>query len=289
MRRVLTIGSGILAAAGLLIAGLLANDRPEDTFDRIQRDHHIRVGYAPEAPFAYRTSQGYVTGEAPEIARKILGNLGITQIDWVQTEWSALIPDMKAGRFDMIAAGMFVSCDRMQEIALTRPTYHLPPALLVARGNPRRLHSFADIAQRPALRLAVVRGAQEQEIAQSQGIAADQIVAVPDAQTGLTAVRLGRADALALTSLSARSLAISDPRAAEVAMPFEVPLIAGAPAADFGAFGVRPEDPKLLQALNQQLSSFVGSEEHVRLVSPFGFTPDLLATSQPTVPMWACP
>jgi polar amino acid transport system substrate-binding protein len=276
MRRSFRAGY-VLVLAGLVIVALaLLLRQPENTLERARRSGSIRVGYAPEAPFAFRDAAGNVTGEAPEIAREVLRRMGITRIDWVQTEWGSLIPDLQAGRFDMIASGMFVTCDRAQEIAFSRPTFRLEEALLVARGNPKQLHSYADIAARPDVRLAVVRGAQERRIARAQGRPDERVLPVPDAQTGLAAVRSGRVDALALTTVSIARLAASDPAHVERAMPFNAPLIDGRSLEGYGAFGMRREDRALLQAVNEQLERLIGSDEHLRLVARFGFTPDEL-------------
>ena len=274
MRRLFWVGPALAAVVLVALVVLVTMRRSEDTLEQARRSGVIRVGYAPEAPFAFRAPNGTVTGESPEIAREVLRRMGIARIEWVQTEWGALIPELKARQFDIIAAGMFITCERAREVAFTRPTFRLGEALLVAQGNPRQLHSYADIKVRADVHLAVVRGAIEYQIAQAQGIPDERILAVPDAQTGLVAVRSGRVDALALTSMSVDRLAASDPTHVERAMPFDAPLMNGQPVAGYGALAVRPEDDALLQALNAELAQIVGSDEHLRLVARFGFSRD---------------
>ena len=80
----------------------------ETTLDRAKRERVLRIGYANDIPYGYKTADGYLTGEAPEIARRILADMGIPEIEGVFTEFGSLIPALKAGRFDMIAAGMFI-------------------------------------------------------------------------------------------------------------------------------------------------------------------------------------
>src|SRR5690606_9336524 len=93
-----------------------------------------------------------------EIARKVFARMGVTQIDAVLTEWGGLIPGLMAGRFDMIAAGMYVTPERARQVLFTDPHYRLRDTLLVARGNPRKLTSYADIAADPKVKLAVMSG-----------------------------------------------------------------------------------------------------------------------------------
>ncbi|MEN9933642.1 MAG: hypothetical protein RLZZ387_221 [Chloroflexota bacterium] len=273
MRRAPIILALALLASALVAGAIVQLWRPEQTLERVQRRGVIRVGYAPERPFAYRDARGSVTGEAPEVARVVLARMGIARIEWVQTEWAELIPELRAGRFDMIVAGMFITCERATQIAFTEPTYGADQAMLVRRGNPHRLHSYADVVRGGGTQLAVIAGAHELLIARALGLPEEQLLVVPDARTGLAAVQTGRADGLALTRISVVSLAASDPSGSvEPAEPFEQPQVPGLPARGYGAFGVRPEDTELRDALNAQLRDFIGSPEHRRLVEPFGFS-----------------
>ena len=51
----------------------------------------MRIGYANETPFAYTALDGSVTGESPEIVRKIFEHMGVEKINPVLTEWGSLI------------------------------------------------------------------------------------------------------------------------------------------------------------------------------------------------------
>ncbi len=274
MRRISFVPITIILLSFLLLTTIfLWFQVPEQTLERVQRRGVIRVGYAPERPFAFRDASDRVTGESPELARKLLARMGITSVEWVQTEWDDLIPELNAGRFDMIAIGMFVTCERAQKIAFTEPTYLLEQAFLVRAGNPKQLHSYADVRNRPDARLAVISGAQEQVLARAVGIPDNRILVVPDARTGYVAVRQGEADALALTrpSIAAR-VATAEPNTVELATPFVQPNVEGIKARGYGAFGLRWEDTTLREALNAQLRQFIGTLEHQQLMAPFGFT-----------------
>ena len=82
----------------------------------------IRISYANEAPFAYMDSQrAEVTGESVEIARVVLKRMGINQVEGVLTEFGSLIPGLQAKRFDIIAAGMYVTPERCRQAAFSIP------------------------------------------------------------------------------------------------------------------------------------------------------------------------
>lgn len=261
----------------LLILGLIflaaCSTDSETTFTRIKKEGVIRVGFANDIPYGYKTPEGKLTGEAPEIARKVLAKMGINKIEGVFVEFGSLIPALKAGRFDMIAAGMFILPERCREIAFSEPTYSIGQAFLVRAENPKKLHSYEDVVNNPDAILCVMEGAAEVGYARAIGIPDSRTFTVPDTPTGFDAVRLGRADALALTSLSIQKLVDSanDPTI-ERAHPFKDPVVNGKTIRGYGAFGFRKEDRDLLEEFNLHLKAFIGTKEHSDIVKPFGFT-----------------
>jgi polar amino acid transport system substrate-binding protein len=244
------------------------------TLERIRREGVIRVGYANEAPYAYMdSSTARLTGEAPEIARVIASRMGIEKIEGVLTEFGSLIPGLAARRFDVIAAGMYITPERCKQVAFTNPTYGIGEAFVVKAGNPLDLHRYEDIAAHATARLGVVAGTVEHGYARSVGIPDDRVKVFPDAPSALDGVRTGRVDAFAGTSLTIQDL-LSKSRSDQIeqAVPFTDPVIDGQRVIGYGAFVLRKEDTALLAAFNEQLADFIGTEEHLALVKPFGFT-----------------
>jgi polar amino acid transport system substrate-binding protein len=92
----------------------------ETTLERIKRAGEIRIGFANEAPFGYQTPDGKLTGEAPEVGKAVLKQLGITKVEGVLTEFGALIPGLRAGHFDMIAAGMYITPQRCKQVQFSQ-------------------------------------------------------------------------------------------------------------------------------------------------------------------------
>lgn len=244
------------------------------TIERIRERGVVRVGYANEAPFAYMdTASGRLTGEAPEIARIAFGLLGVSRIEGVLTEFGSLIPGLQAGRFDVIAAGMYITPARCREVMFTDPTYGIGEALLVPVDNPLSLHGYADVVARPEARLGVVAGAIQLDYARRTGVPESRIVILPDPPSALAAVEAGRIDAYAATALTVQDLlARSGTTRVERASPFVDPVIDGQSVRGYGAFALRREDRALAELLNEQLAGFIGSARHLELVQPFGFT-----------------
>jgi polar amino acid transport system substrate-binding protein len=246
----------------------------EPTLERIRREGVVRVGFANEAPFAFiDTSSGRLTGEAPEIARVVFSRLGVGEIEGVLTEFASLIPGLKAGRFDVIAAGMYVTPERCREVAFSQPTYAVGEAFLVAAGNPLQLHGYEDVRDRADVRLGVMAGAVERDYAERMGIPEARVVVFPDAPSAVAGLLAGRIDAFAATSLTAGDLLAKATGAAlERAEPFRNPVFEGRPARGHGAFASRKSNPALREAVDGELKAFLGSPEHRALVRPFGFT-----------------
>ncbi|HEV8389461.1 MAG TPA: ectoine/hydroxyectoine ABC transporter substrate-binding protein EhuB, partial [Dongiaceae bacterium] len=150
-----------LGAATAAMAGGTRIAFAETTLERAKAQGFIRVGFANEAPFGYATPDGKLTGEAPEVAKAVLAKIGIPQVDGVLTEFGSLIPGLKAGRFDIIAAGMFITPKRCAEIAYSEPSYGIGEAMLVSKGNPKAVKDFSTFAGNKDLKLAVMSGAVE--------------------------------------------------------------------------------------------------------------------------------
>src|SRR5919106_5850702 len=262
-------GRWFLSAAvlALTVTGAKAQDLLEET----KESGSISVGIANEAPYGYTSPEGELTGEAPEIAKHILGQMGIEDVEAVITEFGSLIPGLKAGRFDMVAAGMFVTPVRCEQVAFSEPTYGIGQAFLVAEGNPKGLQTYEDFKANADSTLAVMGGAIERTYARDAGVPDEQVMVVPDTAAGTAAVQAGRADAFALTSLSIRRLA-DGAEGVEMAGAFSE--VAGQSVKGHGGFAFRPDDQAFLDAVNAELAAVIRTQEHLDLVAPFGWTED---------------
>lgn len=240
----------------------------ENTLQKIKKQGYIRVGFANEAPYSYATSNGKLTGESPSVFKYAMKKLGVDEVDGVLTEWGALIPGLKAGRFDAIVASMYITPKRCEQILFADPTYGIGEAFVVRKGNPDGINTYQDAINKNK-KIAFIAGTAEVEHAKMAGLKMDQRVIVPDFISAVAAVKSGRVSAAAYTSLTAKDLASKDD-AIDRATPFTF-THKGKKYRGEGSFGFRKEDKELRDAVNAILKDFIGTQEHLDMIKEFGF------------------
>ncbi|WP_236700347.1 ectoine/hydroxyectoine ABC transporter substrate-binding protein EhuB [Allosalinactinospora lopnorensis] len=269
-------GVGLAVVAGPTLLGACSRVGTGNTMDRIREQGYISVGFANEAPYGYTDVEtGELTGQAPELARAIFGELGIDALRGVPVQFDGLIPGLLGGQFDMVAAGMAITPERCQEVAFTNPDYLARTAFLVPEGNPEGIESFGAFVENQDLTLGVMNATVEQQTAEDAGVPGDQVQTAADPSSLFELLETGRIDAVSLTAISLRWML--DVRGG----PFEVteaffPVIDGEEQVGGGGFAVRQEDGDLREAFNTQLEEFKESGRLLEIIEPFGFSADEL-------------
>lgn len=261
------LGSLLAVAAGALF-WFSARD---GSLERVRGAGGLRIGFAVEAPYAFLTHSGEVTGQSPEVARQVAARLGIHDIEWRLMEFGALLKELQEGRIDVIAAGMFITRERAAQVDFSDPIFHARPGLLTVRGNPHRLHSFGAVRANARVRVAVLTGSVEADALRETGLDEPRLVMVPDAQTGQAAVETGLADALALTSPTLKWMTMRHPGKTELAQPFDLTGPVVEKCSGYGAFAFRKQDKALLEAWNREQRAFLATEGYRALMKRFGF------------------
>ena len=240
------------------------------SLQRVVSSGVITIGYSIEPPHAFLAADGEVTGASPEIARHVMGKLGVRDVRWRKSEFGDLINELEAGHIDMIAAGMVITPARMRRISFLPVVFVDPPSLLVLKGNPKNIHSYRQIVDDPSIRIAALLGAVEEEVYRGLGIDPARVLAMPDVTTLRTAIAGGVVDAVALPLSIVRKMAEDDRLGrTEVNESYQNPP-EGIPCST--AFACRKGDLTLLRAVARELDAFIGTEEYLSLISSFGLT-----------------
>ncbi|MBE1284538.1 MAG: ectoine/hydroxyectoine ABC transporter substrate-binding protein EhuB [Rhodobacteraceae bacterium] len=265
----------VLSSAAVAVA-LAMTATPSFAADLMERTkgEGLRVAFYNFVPYAYKDANDNLVGTDVETLAAVLEKMGGKIAEAKSTDWGALIPGVKAKRFDVVAAGMFVTPKRCAAVRFSEPTFGIQQAMLVAKGNPKGVMNYETIAEN-GLRVGTVAGSAQTGYARSAGIADSSIMELPDNPTGVAALKAGRVDAWAVSAPGVRQIIASQDNDELESSPIFAE-VAGKPAVSHGAFAFRPEDAEFVEAFNAVMKDFIGSPEHVAIMEKHGMTADEL-------------
>ncbi len=234
----------------------------------------LNVAFYNFKPYAYVDEDGTLTGTDVDTLGAVLEKMGGKIADAKAIEWGALIPGVKSGRFDVVAAGMFVTPKRCAEVRFSEPTFGIQQTLIVAKGNPHGVVDYGSIADM-GLTVAVIAGAAQAGYAEASGVPADRIMSIPDNPTAIAALRADRAQVYALSVPGSREVVRGVPEQ-DLEMVPAFKIVAGELAMPHGAFAFRKDDGDFVDAFNAELTAFVGSPDHLAIFARHGMEADEL-------------
>lgn len=240
------------------------------SLEEIRESGTIRIAVANEIPYGYIDPNGEALGAGPDVAKHIVEELGIENIEWVTAEFSGLIPGLQADRFDMVAAEMAILPARCEQVIYSEPNTSYGEGLLVAAGNPNDIHAYSDFAEGDA-KVAIMAGADQLEMLQALGVPEENMVTISSNADAISTVSTGRADAYAATGLTASELA-GQSDAVEVAGEFVDPVVNGEEVRSWGGFTFAQGSEDLRDAVNEVLAEYKGTDEWRETLSGYGFT-----------------
>ena len=163
-----------------------------------------------------------------DLARVLLENVGIAQMENIFVTFDLIIPGLQTGRWDMSGFHFLITPERCEPVTFTNPLARYTQGAMVTEGNPLNIHSYADIGANPDIRLAVQAGSAETEWAKDAGVDESKIQSYPEERLAIEAVRQGRADVYLQAQFSL-NLAndLYDVTGVEPAEPFTGPIVDG--------------------------------------------------------------
>ena len=258
----IAIAAGLALLAAIAVTWAFYSQRGHDP-----SAGSLRIGYAIEPPYAFYEN-GQLKGESIDSAEMIATRLGVKRVEWINCEFDRLIPHLRAGEFDMIASGFFITPERRKLVAFVRPAIKVRQGLLVPRGNPLKLKSYSDAVVRK-VRLAVLKGSFEESLVRKLGASSADLIIAPDVLTARVAVESGRADALALSVPAVRWMAANSSGGGALEALDELEQSA---SPSFTAFAFRLDDKDRVKSWNAGLMKFIGSQAHLEIVRRYAFT-----------------
>lgn len=139
-RRVFALAAGI---AGLG-AVPLAMAQPT-TLAAIRQAGRLRIGCeATYPPFTYRDA-GRIVGDDVDLATEMCADLGV-QPEFIDTQWSGVIPALYAGWFDIIMSSMSYTKPRMERVGFSIPYAEAGQSLLIRARDANTIKTIEDMS-----------------------------------------------------------------------------------------------------------------------------------------------
>ncbi|MSO92813.1 MAG: ectoine/hydroxyectoine ABC transporter substrate-binding protein EhuB [Rhodospirillales bacterium] len=278
------IAAGALALATAFAVPIAAN---ADAFtDKVKKDG-ITVAYAEESPWAFLGPDKKVAGTDPEVIDGILKKMGVKEIKYQNTEWSTLVPGVRAKRFDMAITGIFIKPDRCTQVIFTDPIMIAPDGMIVMKGNPKKINGFDAFVKDRSLKMGTtIGGTGPRDHALAVGVNRDQIVELPDTPTQIAAMKAGRIHAALNTDQgNVAILEQAKDTAVEVARPFKQAEKDGKLLVGVTAFAFQPDAGAFVKEFNKHLATVRGSPEHLKILKKYGLSEDALPAKGVTTAM----
>jgi proton glutamate symport protein len=128
---------------------------PESSMARIQQVDELRVGYNDGIiPFCYRNSAGQLVGYDVSFAYRLAADLNVN-LRFIPFEWQSLADDLKAQRFDIAMAGIYVTDDRLATLRVSDPYFKSPLAVFLPRERVDAFRTRSEIVSRTDVRIGV--------------------------------------------------------------------------------------------------------------------------------------
>lgn len=269
----------ILSLCLTVLSALSANAGP--LTDRIAAGKTIRIGFANEVPWSFlgkdKTPKGFVNAHTVGV----LNSMGYNKIEAVVTDWSGLIPALKAGRLDAITGGMYILASRCKNIAFSQPMAAVGDAFIVAPGNPKRLNNYQDLKKTGA-KFITGAGYNTVEAAKREGVLDANVMQVPGPTEILAAVKSGRADAGGVTYFTAVNLVKEAKGAIDISDVTKLPEW----TRNWVGIGFRKEDQDFIAKFNVAQTKYIGTEAMLKAVSQYGYSKTTLPGDKTT--KWVC-
>lgn len=267
MLRSLMLGASLFLSVSTVV-------QAEGLLEAVKAGKAVRVGFAEQEPFIVSGPNGQLIGYEADLLKAVLAKFGSSQLQAVPTQFGALIPGLQARRFDVIASDLYIRPDRCKLVAFAEPTHIVNDGIVVRSGNPKGIHSYADIAKDPSVKVGYLTGGGPiADHALAAGVKAEQLVTLPDVASLFAAVKTGRIDVFLNPAVTvAATLKTANDPALERGLPFAQAVIDAKPAVGVGSFAFRREDQAFVEEFNKHLSEVLLSGEAAKIGQPYGFS-----------------
>jgi polar amino acid transport system substrate-binding protein len=203
----------------------------------------VRIGTeGAYAPYNYVDDNGKLAGYEIDLGNAICAEAKLT-CEFVTNEWDSIIPNLVAGNYDMIMAGMSVTEDRKKTIAFSDEYYPAEPSRFMAAAGAK-----FDFTALKGLKIGVQGATMHAAYAEANLAAGNKILSFETFDQAVADLAAGNIDLF---------LADGDPlnNVAEASKGAMVAVGEGIRIGEGMAVGLRQKDTDLAATLNKALTS----------------------------------
>lgn len=194
------------------------------------------------APWNFMNEAGEVDGFEIELGNELCARAEL-ECEWVVNEWDTIIPNLVAGNYDAIIAGMSITEERMQTIDFTDNYYPPDPSKFAVAGG-----ADIDFDTMSGLRIGVQGATIQAAYAQENFGDGNTIVSYETADQSIADLSSGNVDTVLADGGYLEPIVAASGGALEIAGP-DVLIGDGVGA------GLRKEDDELQQKLDAAIAS----------------------------------
>jgi polar amino acid transport system substrate-binding protein len=256
------------AATGALGALPRAAMAAPVTLEQLRKNGEMRIGVeVAYPPFVFR-DKGAIVGYDVDLAGLFCKTLGVKP-NFIDTQWSGVIPSLYAGRFDIIMASMTITKERAQRVAFSIPYAEASQALLVRQEDNERIKTIEDMSDRIlGIKLGSPGEVLHKRIAdrliQAKGKGFKDVKTYDDHPAAYLALTQGTVDGV-LNTLPTLAQVLKD-------RPGRYAIVRGVGQEAWAGIAARKEDPEIIAFLDRELARLKQNEELYRLQEKwFGF------------------
>lgn len=215
-----------------------------DTLATVRKRGVLRVGVVATAPMVMRDGKGALVGYSIDLGRRLAQDLGV-QIEFVETSWTQVIPDLIGRQFDLIASGLWVTAPRALVVNFSTPSATEGVYLVAGRRGVPAARSLAEF-DKPGMKIAVYADTAQARVA-ARVFPRAALLKLEGNADPLAAVLAGQAQAALIPTIAPRLLLRSAPE--QLYLPSSEPV-----SLSRTAFALRKGDADFLSYLNTWLA-----------------------------------
>ncbi len=236
---------------GLLL--LSCGGERESALDRMRRSGVLRWGGDVQGgePYVFEdpSSPGRLIGFEVEVADAVARELGV-RAEFVQNDWSNLVPSLERGSFDVVMNGLEVTPARADTVLFTRPYFIFSAQLVTRRDDP----TASSLDALEGRRVGTLASSFSWDLLRERPL---EVVAYEGTEEPYADLRAGRVDGVLLDDIIATRYGLVHP---ELQLTQDV-------ADGYYAVACRQRDPDLCAAIDGALAAIAERGELRRILA----------------------